>query len=93
MLRLSCRELGGLSLWYCVLLARGSLGRCPPEKICFSKLYRLVSEAILDHFSRFVSPSLQLHMYAMPRGALGHKGGERERLLHTFFHSKKSRHP
>ena len=34
---------------------------CSPEKICFLKLYN-----ILDHFSRFVNPSLQLHMQAMP---------------------------
>ena len=34
---------------------------CSPEKICFLKLYN-----ILDHFSRFVNPSLQLHMQAIP---------------------------
>ena len=30
---------------------------------------------ILDHFSRFVSPSLQLHMYAMLGGGGGGGGG------------------
>ena len=74
MLRLSSRELGRVSLWYCegvccVLLAKGVWGHGHPEIICLFILYKLASEAILDHFSRFVNPSLQLHMYAMPRGA------------------------
>ena len=65
MLRLSFRELGGVSLQYCVcvycvILAKGG-GMVPQGKFAFW-LYKVVSVVNLDHFSMFVNPSLQLHI-------------------------------
>ena len=73
MFRFSSRELGGVSLWYCegiccvLVHRRGVWGYAPQRKF----LYKVVSMGILDHFSRFANPSLQLHMHAMPWGTTG----------------------
>ena len=97
--RLSCRDLGGVSLWYCVLLAAwgvwgyggmGVWGYAPQRKLVFLLLlYKVASEAILVHFSSLVNPSLQLHMYVMSRGQRVTKE-EREQLLPTLFHPKEN---
>ena len=56
----------------------GVLGYSPIVKkssfLCLIRRY--VSKAILDYLSRFVDTSLQIYMYAMPRGPLGHKRRE-----------------
>ena len=43
---------------------------CPGENPFFIIRYKVVSVAILDHFSKFVNPSLthRLHMLVMSRG-------------------------
>ena len=60
-----------------ITIGRGSGVYSPParERFCFFNLHKVVSEAILDHFSRFVNTSLQLHMHAMPGGGGGMVGG------------------
>ena len=75
MLRPSFRELGRVSLWYCedvycVLLASG-YGVCSPRENSFFLLHKVISEAILDNFGRFIYPSLQLHICMLYWGGGG----------------------
>ena len=81
MLRLSFRELEGVSVWYCegvyfVLLARGTGpgGMLPQRKFAFLSFLRCYLWPFLDLYNRFLNPSLQLHMHAICLGLEG--GGE-----------------
>ena len=70
MIRLSFRELGGASLWYCegveyVLLGGGwGWGYCPTEKLCFLSFIRLDLYLRPFYFRRFMNTSLQFQLDA-----------------------------
>ena len=89
--RLSCRDLGGVSLWYCVLLAAwggggggsGGMGVCSPEKTCFSTF--TLQGGFRGHFSSLqqTCESITAVTHACyVKGATGHKGGERVTASH-----------
>ena len=74
-------------LWRCALLARRTGGMLPQRKFaCY--VCKVVSEMILDHFSRFVNIPLQLDMHAIPKGGNWVTKKGRKQMFPALFQTK-----